>query len=198
MSEPCLQPLSLEELVDYERGELTPAASDRIEEHFFACGNCARRLETISRVGAGVADLVREGRLSASVTVQLLDDARERGVRLRSYRLAPGESVACTAGPTDDFVVIRLVVDVEEGESVDVASEVQNLETGEGWSQTTEDVAVDRRGGELVYAFAGDRVRSLPRTRWTMRAQVHGPRGDRQLGPYILDHTPWKQLSARP
>jgi hypothetical protein len=194
VNEPCLKPLSLEDLVEYERGEAIPVDSERIEEHFFACGDCARRLEILSRVGAGVVALVREGRVSASVTAGLLDNARQRGVRLRSYRLAPGDTVACTAGPTDDFVVIRLAVDVVEGESVDVASEAQNVETGEAWSETAEDVALDRRGSEIVYAFAGDRVRSLPRTRWTMRARVHGPRGDRQLGPYVLDHTPWEQL----
>jgi hypothetical protein len=55
------------------------------------------------------------------------------------------------------------------------------------------DVVVDRDTGELIYLHPADQIRALPRTLWTMEARVRGPRGERSLGPFTLDHTPWDE-----
>jgi hypothetical protein len=193
----CTAPVPLESLIAWERGELDPVASDRIEEHVFGCAACTRRLEGVTGLAVGIRDLVAAGRLPSAVTGDLVEGAATRGLRLRTYRLAPGESVACTAAPDDDFVVVRLGVKLEEGESVDLVAQVADLETGARDTRLTPDVPVDPAAGEIVYLYPGDAIRSLPRTVWSVTARVRGPRGERELGPYTLDHTPWEELPER-
>jgi hypothetical protein len=197
MTRRCPDPVSLSDLVAWERGELAPAVSDRVEEHVFGCGDCTRRLEAVAALGAGIWDLVAAGAVPASVTGGLVSEAGKKGLTLRTYRLAPGESVACTAGPDDDFVVVRLGVEVEEGESVDLVADVVDLESGGHDRQVTEDVSVDPATREVVYLYPGDTIRALPRSRWSVTARVRGTKGERHLGPYTLNHTPWEQLPAR-
>jgi hypothetical protein len=190
----CAAPIRLEDLVAWERGELEAEASDGIEEHVFGCAECTRRLEGVTALAAGIREVVAAGGLPAAVTGELVDRAEARGLRLRTYRLAPGESVACTAGPDDDFVVVRFGVEVEAGESVDLVAQVADLEAGGRDTRLTEDVPVDPATGEIVYLYPGEAIRALPRTLWSVTARVRGPEGERELGPYTLDHTPWEQL----
>jgi hypothetical protein len=193
----CSDPIPLEDLIAWERGELDPAASDRLEEHVFGCAECTRRLEGVAGLAVGIQELVGAGAIPVAVSGGLVERAEERGLQLRTYRVAPGESVACTAGPGDDFVVLRFGLEVEEGESVDLVAEVANLETGGRDTQLIEDVPVDPDAREVVYLHPGAEIRSLPRTLWSVTARVHGPRGERELGPYTFNHTPWEQLPDR-
>jgi hypothetical protein len=193
----CPSRVAVEELIAWERGELDPATEERIEEHVFACAACTRELEALHDLAAGIGGVVAAGGVPAAVTGDLIERAEERGLRLRSYRLAPGESVACTAAPEDHFVVLRLGVDVEEDESVDVIADFTDLETGTRETHVNEDVVVDRRLQEVVYLQPGAFVRSLPRSRWLVTARARGPEGERRLGPYTFDHTPWEQLAER-
>jgi hypothetical protein len=194
----CPSPLALEELIAWERGELDPATEERIEEHVFSCAACSRDVEALHDLAAGIRGVVAAGAVPAAVTGDLVEGAEERGLRLRSYRLAPGESVACTAAPEDHFVVLRLGLDVDEDESVDVVADFTDLETGTRETRVNEDVVVDRGLREVVYLQPGAFVRSLPRSRWVVTARARGPEGERQLGPYTFDHTPWEQLTRRP
>jgi hypothetical protein len=193
----CSTPLPLQELLDWERGDLLAAEDTRVEEHLLGCGECAERLAEALRLGGEVARLVAQGRVSAAVTGDLVEAADRRGLRVRTYRLAPGEAVACTAAPEDGFVVVRLAVDARLGEAVDLLSEVRDLTTGATSSRRIEDVPVDRSRGELVMLYSGDLVRSLPRTLWTLHAATRGPEGERLQGPYTLDHTPWSEGPPR-
>jgi hypothetical protein len=196
MSETC-QALTLAELILYERRELEPAEIELVEEPSFACADCTKRLEFVVRLGRSVDDLVRHGLVSASVTAELVATAEEQGVRLRTYRMSPGQQVACTASPSDDLVVIRLGMVVDESESVDIAFHTTYIDTGETESRIAENVSVDRSSGEAIYVYSGDLVRSLPRIRSSMRALIRKAESTRELGPYVLDHTPWNQLVNR-
>ena len=45
MSDPrCPSPIEFAAVVDYWAGDLTQAEEDRVEEHIFTCGECARDL----------------------------------------------------------------------------------------------------------------------------------------------------------
>lgn len=190
----CTDPLPLSDLVDYLSGELDPGVEDRVESHFFACERCARRLESVERLGAGVARLVRAGRVVAAVTGEVLERAAGEGLKLREYRLTPGATVPCTAAPDDDFVVVRLAGDFGDAARVDIDVDTADLESGARRATRTRDVAVDHRRGEIVLLFPGDIVRTYPRSVWTMRVKVAHPAGERDLGPYVMDHTPWDQV----
>jgi hypothetical protein len=194
LTPPCAAPIPLEDLIAWERGDLGSQASDRIEEHVFGCARCTRRLEGVAALASGIRELVGAGALPSAVTGEVVERAATQGLRLRTYRLSPGDSVACTAGPDDDFVVVRLEVQVEAGESVDLVAQVADLESGGRDTRLTEDVPVDPASGEVVYLYPGDVIRSLPRTLWSVTARVRGPKGEREQGPYTLDHTPWGQL----
>jgi hypothetical protein len=197
VSPSCASPLPLDRLIAYQLGELPEDEAATVEQHYFACGRCAERLAAVVRLQQGIVALVREGRITSSVTAALVDRVTVEGLQVRSYHLAPGQQVACTAAPLDDFVVVRLALPREPSQSIDridLATEVTLLPSGETRQQMAEDVAIDRSSGEIVLAFSGDLVRSFPRTRWTMTARLHGAASQRSLGPYTLDHTPWEQL----
>lgn len=194
MAATCDAPLTLESLVAYVAGE---PADDAFEEHFFGCESCSARLAAVQALRGGIGDLVRRGKVTASVTSDLVDRASAEGVRIRTYRLSPNEAVACTAAPEDDFVLIRLAIpDVSDAVSADLVSDVTNLDDGSMWSRQAEDLIVDRSSNEIVFLFSGDQIRSVPRSRWRMEARVRGGSGERTLGPYTLDHTPWERLSS--
>lgn len=199
MKPACEEPLALTELLSYERGELPAQAAARVEAHYFECPSCTRRLETLSQVAHGVKEVMRAGQVSASVTRALLERAAAGGIALRSYRLAPGATVACTAAPSDDFVVVRLVlpgIETWAVDRIDLLAEVFDLSSGQRSTHETQAVDHDLATGEVIYAWSGDRVRAQPRAQWRMQARLRGPAGERLIGPFTLDHTPWEQLPA--
>lgn len=195
MTRACRAPISTEHAVAWLLGELSAREAAGIEDHLFACGPCTRELEILQRLGRDVARTVRAGLVSVAVSSALLERAASDGMRLRAYRIRDGEAVRCTAGPRDDGVVVRLEVDAGKGETVDLAAEVSLLDSGERFSQVTEDVVVDRTRGEVAYLFPGAFVRDLPRSRWDLTTRVHGEAGTR-IGSYAMMHTPWEQLPA--
>lgn len=190
-------PYSWSDLVSYLVRESSGAAADALEEHVFECPRCARRIEAVLALRAGVRGVVAGGKLNAAATSDVLRRAAERGLVLRSYRIVPGGEVQCTAGPEDDFIVVRLALapagarDGESAEEVDLETAVTFLDTGQTDHQVVRDIVVDRVSNEIIYLFAGDYVRGIPRSRWVIRARARGASGERILGPYAMDHTPW-------
>ena len=198
MSETCREPIPIEELVAYQAGDLEAAAEQRIEEHYFACDGCARRLEDLERLRIAIVEAARDGDVTTGATAELIATAVAGGAGVRSYRLEPGDVVPCTCGPEDAFVAIHLVAPIAADERVDIDVETRVAATGETYSHRREQVAVDQRGGEVIFLFAGDTIRELPRSRWTMLVRARGPGGERTLGPYTLEHTPWDELDGAP
>lgn len=186
-------PLPLESLIAYAVGELPDGDAGSCEEHLFACQRCARRLDTMMRLGNGIADGVRDGRVSAAVTGTLVAQATRHGAHVREYRLQPGETIACTAGPDDSFVAIRLAAPAA-GAEVTLDVEFHDLTTGARLARRIDGVPVDARTAEVVLLFPGEVVRGYPRSRWTLVGGCIRDGQTVQLGPYVLDHTPWEQL----
>lgn len=205
MTTPCPTPLSLASLLAYERGELEPLEEGRVEAHYFACQSCSDRLESLVHLGEAIAALVRKGAVTASVTEALLRRGEALGLRIRHYRVAPGAEVACTAAPDDDFVAIHLELPSEQqalaeadAERFDVAVRWTALDTGTVEDRVIDELAVDRKGSQIVLLFAGDQVREFPRSQWRMHIRADATGGAYQLGPYTLNHTPWDALAVRP
>ena len=126
-------------------------------------------------------------------TATALSAAAASGPALREYRIAPGQSVACTAAPEDDYVVVRLALDAGPSDEVDVETEMTPRGAAPQESLLA-NVAIDRARGDVVYMFSADYVRGLPRSRWVMFARVRAGSGERRLGPYVMEHTPWDEL----
>jgi hypothetical protein len=189
--------MPLDALVAYGRGELAPDEEGRVEEHLFACGACAQVLEDVERLGAGIAALARAGRVVASATGTLLARAAREGLRLRTYHVAPGEEVPCTAAPDDDYLVVRLAAGAAIGEErVDLAREGVEVASGARQVWRSEDVLLDRAGEEVVLMFPAAAIRDLRRSRWRLDVHARGAGAAGLVGTYRLDHTPWEELPA--
>lgn len=176
--------VALDELIAYWRGELPEAREAEVEELLFEDEVTARRLDAIVRLHEGVRALVAAGRLQSGLTVDAVEALEAAGLGVRTYRIDVGETVPCTIA-LEDLVVVRLRGDFAEAGRVDVTVE-GTLEGMPPLSEQLEDVPVDRRSGELVLVFPGDRIRALPRSR--VRYTVSS--GERHIGEYGMDHTP--------
>jgi anti-sigma factor RsiW len=171
-------------LIDYWAGDLADDEMARVEEHFFACGDCAGRLARLAALGPGVATLARHGRIRGVVSRAIVNRLQRDGVHVRMFSLLPGEVVPCSVFPGDDLVVTSLRADFSGVESVTVSV------TGPGSSPFSrfEDVPVSSTDAEVLWATPAALVQQLPSIRLeiTMTA-ADSPQTE--LGRYVLEHS---------
>jgi hypothetical protein len=184
MTTACDAPVSDDELLDYWTHGVSETDAERIEQHLFMCESCATRLEAMASLGAGLATLVRRGRVSGIVSRSLLNRMQRDGVNVRLYTLSPGERVACAAFPDDDLLVLSLRANFADTETVSLSV----TGPGDAVMGRVADVPVVRTDVELLWATPGDTIRQLPSTRVRFTLTSDGP-GTRVLGDYELDHT---------
>jgi hypothetical protein len=168
-------------LLDWRRGDLPASESDAFEEHLFGCERCRHAAGELAAIESGVRDIVRKGGLGFVPSTSVLERMRRDGVRMRSYRVAPGETVACTVAAEDDLVVTSLVADLVNVDQVDVSL------TSDGVAMRLAGVPVEPGRDEVVFASAADAIRRLPRCVLQVRLTSSD---QRVLGEYTLDHTP--------
>jgi hypothetical protein len=181
----CNTPIPDETLLDYWARDLSEGdETGPVEEHLFACGDCSARLYQMASLGAGVATLARQGRVSGTLSRALLNRMQRDGVHVRLYSLLPGETVPCAAFPGDDLLVASLRADFSG------VSAVTLVVTGPGDSPMSEvdEVPVSGPDGEVLWAMPGAVVRQMPsmRLRLTL-VSTHATRAE--LGTYVLDHS---------
>ena len=111
MTAPECGRMSLVDLSDYAAGDLPEAEAAAVEEHLFACSECAGRLERLTSVAGAIVALARRGRISGIISRPLLNRLQRDGVNVRVFSLTPGETVPCAAFPGDDLVVAALRAD---------------------------------------------------------------------------------------
>jgi anti-sigma factor RsiW len=180
----CDAPVRDEALVEYWCGEMPADTSERIEEHLFACAECARRLQRLLSIAGGIAALVHSGRLTGVISRALLKRLQRDGLNVRVYSLAPGETVPCAAFPSDDLLVVALRADLSGVSTVRLS--VSQAEQGPVAEIT--DIPVPLEDHEVLWATPGARVRAMPSTRLHLTLSVAGGDG-RVLGEYRLDHS---------
>ena len=108
-------------LSDYWLGALEPAQEERVEEHLFACEECAARMEDVVAMAESVRRVAQEGSLMMVVSDVLLERAKESGARVREYAPAAGSSVQCTVTAEDDLLVGRLAADLRAFKRIDLS-----------------------------------------------------------------------------
>jgi hypothetical protein len=175
-------------LVDYWAGEAPTADAEGVEEHAFVCETCSRRLAAIANLARGVARVAAiRGGVGMVVTEALLDRLTADGLRMRHYRVRPGETVQCTVGADDDLSVTYLSADLHEVQRVDVVLYAH----GKEWARM-DDAPIDHATGQVIYTVGGDLARTFPAT--TVRVELRAPdKGGnaRVLGEYTFEHTPF-------
>jgi len=183
MNPPCPSPLSDEELLDYWIDAIPSSDADRVEQHLFSCDDCSSRLEAMSSLGAGLAELVRRGHIAGVLPRALMNRIQRDGVQVRLFSVLPGERVPCAAFPGDDLLVLALRGDFSKAQSVNVAlTDADNVLIGE-----STDVPIRRGEMEILWATPGDLVRQMPSAR--MRVTLSSAPGAELLAEYELDHT---------
>jgi hypothetical protein len=181
----CNAPISDEALLDYWARDLADGdETDRVEEHLFACGDCSARLHEMASLGAGLAALARQGRVTGIVSRTLLNRMQRDGVHVRLYSVASGETVPCAVFPADDLVVAALRADFSAADAVTLSV----MGPGDSPIAEVDDVPVSRLDRELLWVLPAAVVRQMPsmRLRLTL-ASVGAARAE--LGTYVLDHS---------
>ena len=188
----CTGPITHDAFLDWWAGELPPAGRRQLEEHLLSCDACSTRARAWGAVAEGVLGLLAEGDLPAAVLPSVVERLRRDGRRLREYRVAPGGGVHCTVGPDDDVVLARLAADLGGVTRVDLVSRVDD-----GPENRVADLPFDPSAGEVILAPSADDLRARPRHVERLRLLAVSSDGERLLGEYIFDHTPWPGLGGR-
>jgi hypothetical protein len=175
--------IDLERLVMLALGELGDQEAAEVEEHVLGCGTCASTLERLLRIGAAAREIVRSGKVALPVTASLVEQLTSAGLVSRSYHLAPGRIVPCTAGAVDIYALTTLEADLNGIERIDI------VRTAPGSSVRMRDVPFDRASGLVRFVSRSDFLRTLPTTRLRLEVLAVDEAGERKLGEYFLDHT---------
>jgi hypothetical protein len=185
----CAQPIEFETLVAYWVGELPAAAEAAVEEHYFGCAYCARRLEGLAALAGGIRAAVREGRVWGFVTPSFVEHMKREGLRVREYRTEVGGRVDCTIRADEDAVVGRMRVPLAGVKRLDIVRtiEVEGRQVGR-WR--AEDVPFEPETDEVVTLPSAAALKEMPAN--TARVQLFAvdEAGERLLGEVTFAHTP--------
>jgi anti-sigma factor RsiW len=175
-------------LLEYWLGELDEARAEALERHYLGCEACSARLGEVEALASGVRRAFAAGRVGAFLTPAFVQRLRSSGLAVREYRVPRNGSVNCTIAPGDQILLGRLEAPLEGVARVDAI--VQH----EG-ERRIEDVAFDAAAGEVILAPSVAFMRTLPAHREVVRLVAVEPGGERLLGEYTFNHSPFQ--SAR-
>jgi hypothetical protein len=171
--------------VDYRAGDRHGRAAAAFEEHLFACGDCARRLEELEALARGVGRAVRSGAIATIVDEAVLNRLARDGVGVRSFALSPGDTVPCAVWEGDEVMALRLRGNFKSVRSVTV---VQRLAGGGREIARAQHVPVGRQS-EIILAMPAETIREMPAAQLDIRVTGHAAGGSRRLvGAYTLQH----------
>lgn len=184
----CSSPLDWNTLLAYWLGELGPDSEARIELHYLGCPVCSRQLEELAALAQGVRALTRASGVDAVVSADFVRRLNERGLRVREYRVPCNGSVNCTVAPEDDFVVAHL-----EGPLADVARlDLVYFTSDDGHGIRHEDIPFDPHSGSVALSTRIAALRALPVTTQRVRLLAVTDDGERTVGDYTFNHSPYK------
>lgn len=180
----CPAPIGFAAVVDYWAGDLSRSEEDRLEDHVFACADCARDFAAVEVLARDIAAVVRAGRLHSVVTDAILNRLAADGVRIRAYTLEGAAVVPCAVWIDDDVIVTRIRADFADVDSVTV---VTRQASGEEIGRIS-DVAVRHGQREILNAFSAAHLRTLPATRVRVTVSAGTGSGERTIAEYTLEH----------
>ena len=180
----CSAPIAFADIVDYWSGDLAPAEVDRIDEHVFGCGECARELASADSLARGIAAIARAGRFRGVITDGILNRLSAEGIRIRTFTLDGPGVVPCAVWAGDDLVVSRIRADFTDVQSVTIVS---RQASGEEISRIS-GVAIRPGQREILNAFPAAHLRKLPATRVQVTVTSQVGNSERRIAEYTLEH----------
>ena len=186
-SEPpmCSSPIADETLLEYWMASLDEDAEAAVEEHLFACDACGGRLRGTIALAEALRDVARSGSLRVIVSDDFVQQARAEGRTVREYTPPRGGVVACTISADDDFLIARLVAELDGVPRVDLG--VYDSEGRERGRMA--DVPVDAAAGAVLYHESVTFAKSAPDDVMVLRLLAVEAAGERVLGEYEMRHT---------
>ena len=173
-------------LADYWLGALDANEEARVEEHVFACDDCAALLEEVRAMADGIRQVARSGALMTTVSQDFLDHAAAEGLRIRQYAPPAGGSVQCTVTAEDDFLVGRLEADLREAKRVDLS-----LCTPDGSEQfRLNDIPYSREDSAVLWQMSITFAKAAPTSSMVARlVDVDESGAESVMGEYTFHHT---------
>lgn len=169
-------------LLDYYLGD---PATDDLEEHLFECGECAAALERIHRTATAIVLAVREAALGSGATTALLNRMSRDRLNVRHYTILPGETVACSVAPNDDFMAGRLVLPDGDFERIDM----RVLDASAQELMRVDDVVVDARHRQVILFIPAQPVLSEGSATTHYVLVAPSASGEREIGRYSMAHS---------
>lgn len=182
----CGNPIAHDTLVAYWLGELPSEREAALEEHLFGCVHCTGQLDGLAAFAAGVRAAVRQGGIGVVVSEPFVEAMKQSGLRLREYRLEPGDSVNCTIRTEDDAVVSRIRAPLAGVKQLDVV----RLRDDSGPEMRLTDVPFDADSGEVLLIPSAARLKAMPAFTMRMRLVAVGEAGENGIGEYTFHHAP--------
>jgi hypothetical protein len=178
---PSAHPIPMETFAAWWTGELSADEATRVEEHLFACDECARASERFASLAAGLLEL-NPPVISHSHRDRLL----ARGTRIKVTPVEAGVPARAVFDLDLDFLVHALRANLARAERVDV----EILIEAHGEPLVYEGVPFDAMAGEVLiccqrhfeHLFPGDPT-------FRVHAVESGQR--RLVGEYLVHHV-WR------
>jgi hypothetical protein len=182
----CANPIDPAVLADYWLAELPPAEESSVEEHVFGCEDCARILQSMVDLAAGIRTLARHGNLGMIVTREFLDRLAREGLHAREYAPQAGGAVECTVTPQDDLLIGRLAADLTGIEKLDLAL----CDPSGAERHRFRDIPFRAGLSEVMLNYPIGLARQSGPDVLVMKLLTLTPQGDRVLAEYTFNHTP--------
>lgn len=188
MSAPmCSSPLAWETLIAYWLAELDPLDDAHLEEHYLGCAACSHRLGQLAALASELQFVARTSAVDMVVNDDFVRRLKQDGLRVREYRVPRNGSVNCTAGPEDDFVVAHLEAPLVGVQRIDLVT----LDEDANIASRYADVPFLANSSGVVLSTGIDKLRGLPASVFRVRLLAIDAHGERTLGDYTFNHTPY-------
>jgi anti-sigma factor RsiW len=172
--------ITLADLTDYAARDLPEAEAAAIEEHLFACADCAARAAEFDALARTIGPAAAE--VGGFVTDAVLNRLSRDGVRVRSYALSPGAFVPCAVWDDDEVMALRLRGDFSGVSEVTMSQRVGGTEVVRASGH-----AVSSHG-EIIYAIPAAWVRQLSNVEVEVLLTAHEEGEERPIASYTLVH----------
>jgi hypothetical protein len=182
----CSKPLDAAVLADYWLGVLTEPEEVALEEHLFACGECAERLKEVGALADGISNVARHGNLLRVVSDEFLRRAANEGMKIREYAPPRGGSVQCTVTAEDDLLIGRLNADLTAAKRLDIS--LCNVDGSE--RMRLPDIPFRPNAGSIVFQQPIEYAKAAPSDVMIARlVSVDAAGSNEVLGEYTFIHT---------
>ena len=175
--------ITLADLTDYAARELPEGEAAAIEEHLFACADCAARAAEFDALVRTIGPAARSAEVGGFVTDAVLNRLARDGVRVRSYALSPGAFVPCAVWDDDELMALRLRGEFGGAGEFTLSQRVAGTEV----SRVTGEVTAGDHD-EIIFAIPASWVRQLPVIDVDVVLTAHEGGAERPVGRYTLVH----------